>query len=281
MHSASVFSPPAKTTSNCVPFGGSHSVNTLARSQSSAGWSLRFVHFTCQTYLTGAPSLGRCWECIKTVKMATVTHSWHSLHLGMISTFHKARACPKIIIPQPSYIASCCSLWLSGTTHLLSNLHLTFIPDSPPLGLSQAFLPISSGFSLFSLSLKPTIHLAAPLLHLLPAILFFSCLPPVPSALNSPWLNQASSATITILVWFMYFPILFYPFLCFSTHLSVYMSALSPFCQLIPVIYSIKWFCIPWVAAFLFYSPMSLCFSSVLSLYPTSILPQTSDKARE
>lgn len=60
----------------------------------------RFVPFTrrCQTNLSGVPSLGQRWECIKTVKMAAVTGSWHSLHLVMMSKYDIPPFCPQIII---------------------------------------------------------------------------------------------------------------------------------------------------------------------------------------
>lgn len=93
------------------------STQTLARRQSSAGLLLRFIQFACQTNLTGVPSQGRCWECIKTVKMATVTYSWHFLHLGMISTFDILQACPKIIILQLDTVASCCSPLVMNILH--------------------------------------------------------------------------------------------------------------------------------------------------------------------
>lgn len=52
----------------------------------------------CQTNLSGVPSLGQRWECIKSVKMATVTSSWHSLHLVMMSKYDVPPICPEIII---------------------------------------------------------------------------------------------------------------------------------------------------------------------------------------
>lgn len=200
------------------------STQTLARRQSSAGLLLRFIQFACQTNLAGVPSQGRCCECIKTVKMATVTYSWHFLHLGMISTFDILQACPKIIILQLNTTASCCSpwLWISCTTHLLSNLHLTFIFVSLPLfpGYSSIF----SSFPQLHLSLQPTIH---------PAVLgSFIYLPPFSfppslsgaiSSLCSSRLNQASSAAATILVSFIYIRLTLrsLSLLFFSTHLSI------------------------------------------------------------
>lgn len=157
----------------------------------------------------------------------------------------------------------------------LSNLHLTFISVSPLLSYSS----ISSGFPLRSLSLQPTIH---------PAILrSFSCSPLFSFSLVSLQCNQLSLLFLAKSGFFSYnhnfllCSTYFLLFLFFSTHLSVYMSALAPFCQLIPVIYTIKCFCIPWVAGFLFYSPMSPCSSCLHSLFRPSILSHTSDKARE
>lgn len=74
------------------------STQTLARRQSSL--VRRFVLFTrrCQTNLSGVPSPGQRWECIKTVKMAAVTGSWHPLHLVMMTKYDIPPFCPKMII---------------------------------------------------------------------------------------------------------------------------------------------------------------------------------------
>lgn len=179
------------------------STQTLARRQSSAGWSLRSIHFACQTNLTGVPSQCQYRERIKTVKMATVTGSWQSRHLGMMSTFDILRPCPKIIIPQLDSIASRCSpwLWISWTTHLFSNLHLTFISISPCLSLSG----FSSSFFPFTLSLSSAIN------------------PPC-----SSWLNQATSATATILLSFLYFSLTLYSLsLLLFPSICLYVSSFS------------------------------------------------------
>lgn len=87
---------PDKPQSKCFPFDGSHSANQLwhADSHPLVG---RFIVFTrrCLTNLSGVPSVGQRWECIKTVKMAAVTGSWHSLHLGMMSKYDIAAFCSK------------------------------------------------------------------------------------------------------------------------------------------------------------------------------------------
>lgn len=87
---------PDETQSKCYPFGGSHSANKLwhADSHPLAG---RFTLFArrCLTNLSGVPSVGQSWECIKTVKMAAVTVVWHSLHLGVMSEYDIAAFCPK------------------------------------------------------------------------------------------------------------------------------------------------------------------------------------------
>lgn len=199
----------------------------------------------------------------------------HLIYCGPVqkSSFH--RSTPQLAVAAPW-------LWISCATHLLSNLHLTFISVSPSLSLSLAFHS-STQLSLHSL------FLLSP-----PSIQLSSSSSSAPSDSLSLRLSPVQSAFLALLGWirplqpqplfwyhFSAFHSLFIPFLLFSTHLSVYMPALSPFCQLIPVIYSIKCDCIPSVAAFLFYSPMSLCFSSLLSLSPPSILSQMSDKATE
>ena len=76
------------------------------------------------------------------------------------------------------------------------------------------------------------------------------------------------------------FPSLFIPFLPFSTHLSVYMSALSPFCQLILVIYSIK---IPLYSFSGCVSPLSTRVPSVFSVassLPFSLRRQTKPESK-
>lgn len=164
------FSEPKKCL-NVSPFvAATQSTQTLAWRQSSAGWSLRPIQFVCQTNLTGVPSQGRSWECIK-----TVTGAWHSLHLGMMSTFDIVRPCPEIIIPQLNSVASCCSscLWISCTTHLLSNLHLTFISASPSHSLLLFIhLPKFPSILSFSSAHHPSTYPL--LLHLLPSIFFLS-----------------------------------------------------------------------------------------------------------
>lgn len=136
------------------------STQTLARRQSSAGRLLRSVQFACQDNLTGVPSQGQHWECIKTVKMATVTGSWHSLHLGMMSTFDILPPCPKIIIPQ-----------LNSTARLLQPLVMNILHHPPtsfsiytwlsslsPLLSVCLFIHLSRPSFLFSLSHQLTIH---------------------------------------------------------------------------------------------------------------------------
>lgn len=180
MHAFTIYFSQPKQCLNVSPLVAAiQSTQTLARRQSSAGRSLRSIQFACQTNLTGVPSQGQCWERIKTVKMATVTGSWHSLHLGMMSTFDILRPCPKIIIPQLNSIASFCSpwLWIYCTTHLLSNLHLTFISVSPSLSL--AIHSSTPSFFLFSLSLRPSIHPAILCSFICPPLFSFSlCLSP-------------------------------------------------------------------------------------------------------
>lgn len=182
--------------------------------------------------------------------MATRTSSWHSLHLGMMSTFDILRPCPKIIISPLNSIASCCSpwLWISCTTHLLSNLHLTFISLSPFLSLAFHSSIRLSFYSLFLFI--PPFHQAI--------LCFFICtlwisLSSIQSALHAH-LGWIRPLQLQPQFWYHLsaFHSLFLPFLFFSTHLSVYTSALSPVCQLTLAIDSIKCSCIPSLAAFLF-----------------------------
>lgn len=147
LHAITVFFLLAKTVSRFFPFGGSHSVNTNTGTVTVVCWSVAsFSAVGCQTNLTGVPSQGQCWERIETVKMATVTGSWHSLYLGMMSTFDIVWPCPEIIIPQLNSTARHRSPLVMNISlsHLLSHLHLTFISVSPPRSLvihpcTQAF----------------------------------------------------------------------------------------------------------------------------------------------
>lgn len=199
------------------------STQTLARRQSSAGRSLRSVQFACQNNLTGVPSQGQHWECIKTVKMATVTGSWHSLHLGMMSTFDILPPCPKIIIPQ-----------LNSTARLLQPLVMNILHHPPtsfsiytwlsslsPLLSVCLFIHLPRPSFLFSLSHQLAIHPSSasspapsdPLSH------------QIQSALFAPlgWIRTLQAAA-SILISFIYFSLyslspLLYP---------IYLSA----CQL-------------------------------------------------
>lgn len=238
------------------------STQTLAWWQSSAGWSLGSVQFACQTDLTGVPSQGQCWERLKTVKMATVTGSWHSLHLGMMSTFDILWPFPKIIIPA------------QHRRLLLQVLVMNILHHPPPFQSTPDFhLCLSSSLflwlflhlpkMLFSLSFSSAHHpSSAP--SSAPFYSLYLHLSPVQSSLLA-LLGYIRLLELQPQFWFHLstFHLLPIAFLFFSVHLSVYMSALSPF-SLIPVISSIKCFCIPPIAAFLFYSCMALCFSCLL-----------------
>lgn len=260
------------------------STQTLARRQSSAGRSPRSIQFACQTNLTGVPSQGQRWECIKTVKMATVTGSWHSLHLGMMSTFDIPPPCPKIIIPQLNSIARLLQPLVMNILHHPPTSFSIYTWLSSLSLLLSVWLFVHLPTFLFILSFSSAHHPSSyPLLLLLlhPVILFLStslrCNQPSLLFLAESGLFSCSHNSGII---YLLFTHSLFPFTSSLPNLSVCMSALSPHCQLIPAIYSIKCFCIS-VAAFLFYSPMSICFSSRLSLCPPSILSPMLDKARE
>lgn len=92
----------------------------------------RFILFTrrCQTNLSRVPSLGQLWECIKTVKMAAVTGSWHSLHLGMVSKYDIPAFCPKVVIWPLKHATGPLQLlygYHAPPTGLLCNLHQTLV----------------------------------------------------------------------------------------------------------------------------------------------------------
>lgn len=139
----------------------------------------RFILFTrhCQTNLSRVPSLGQLWECIKSVKMAALTGSWHSLHLGMVSKYDIPPFCPKVIIflLKPA----------TGPLQLLYGYH------APPTGLlcnlHQTLVFAATFFSLLSLSW----------IHRL-------------SLLCSSWQDQTLSAS-TLLLSFIYFSLFILP----------------------------------------------------------------------
>lgn len=188
--------------------------------------------------------------------MATVTGSWHSLHLGMMSTFDIVWPCPKIIIPLHNSVASCCS------------------PPGYEYPAPPTSSPIYSWLSSLSLRLLDYsfIHSSTDLLSFFPLLLFS---PPSIQLSSAPscdsrslWCNQPSSlfmpesglfswshnsAVVHLALYSLSLPL--------HPSIRLYVGSLSPLRQLIPVVYPIKCFCIPSAAAFLFSSPMSLCFS--------------------
>ncbi len=158
--------------------------------------------------------------------MATVTSSWHSLHLGMMSTFDILRPCPKIIISPLNSIASCCSPLAMNIPHHPPpfqstpdfHLHLSF-----SLSLSD-YSFIYPAFFLFSLYC-PWSHLL--LLRLQPVILFLS----LPLQCNQPsWLILAESGLFNcshnFSIIYLLFTLSLFPF---SSSLPIYLSL----CQLI------------------------------------------------
>lgn len=246
LHAITVFFLLAKTVSRFFPFGGSHSVNTNTGTVTVVCWSVAsFSAVGCQTNLTGVPSQGQCWERIKTVKMATVTGSWHSLYLGMMSTFDIVWPCPEIIIPQLNSTARHRSPLVMIISHKppsfpsTPDFHLCFSSSLP------GYSSVHSSFFPFSRSLRHTVHPAIfQLLHLLP---LFSVSQTQQSALFAllGWIRP-----LQLQPQFIYFS------LTFSSSVPVYMSALSHFLST----YSINRFCIPSPVALLFYSPTSLLF---------------------
>lgn len=207
--------------------------------------------------------------------MATVTGSWHSPHLWMMSTFDIPSPCPEIIIPQlKSIVGQLQPLVKSILYHTPTSFSIyTWFSSLPPLLSVWLFIhpPQLSFYSFFLFSILPDT------LFFFICTYWFSFYLCLSNAISSPcssWLNQASSAADTTLVSFIYFSLTLYSLspLRSLPNLSLCMSALSPFCQLISAVYSIKCFCIASVAAFLFYSAVSICFSSRLLFYPLSIL---------
>lgn len=227
---------PAKTTSRFFPAGGSFSVNTNTGAVTVLCWLVAsFYSFACQTNLSGVPSQGQCWERIKTVKMATVTGSWHSLHLGMMSTFDIVWPCPKIIIPQlnstqaeaaPGYESPAPPTFFP----IYSWLSSLFLLPSPWL-----FIHVLSFYYLFLFS-PPSIHW-----YFAPSSAPCYSLSPCLSAINplcSSGLNQASSAAATILVSFIYFSFTLYPlslllYPSISLHVSAFSLLSTYFCLLL------------------------------------------------
>lgn len=126
----------------------------------------RFTLFTrrCLTNLSGVPSVGQHWECIRTVKMAAVTGSWHSLHLGMMSKYDIAAFCPKkqkkkkhnfaAQIRHGASAAAACECH-APPTRFCCNLHLilvvaaTSVPVFLPLDPQIPF--VSTGSTFFAL----------------------------------------------------------------------------------------------------------------------------------
>lgn len=158
---------PDKPQSKCFPFDGSHSANQLwhADSHPLVG---RFIVFTrrCLTNLSGVPSVGQRWECIKTVKMAAVTSSWHSLHLGMMSKYDIAAFCSKRKKKKNHHFAAQTRHRASAAaacechappTRLRRNLHLIllFAATSIPL-----FIPLDPQFPLSPLAQPSLLFLA-------------------------------------------------------------------------------------------------------------------------
>lgn len=168
MHASTIFFSQPKQCLNVSPLVAAiQSTQTLARRHLPVGRSV-LLRLLARLISLGFHQ-GQCWECIKTVKMATVTGSWHSLYLGMMSTFDILQPCPKIIIPQLNSIASCCS------PLVMNILHPPTFQSTHDFHLSLLSL---SGYSFISsLSLQPTIHPAI-------LILFLSV---------SPQCNQPSS----------------------------------------------------------------------------------------
>lgn len=252
----SLFQPEQRL--NVRPFGGNYSVDTNAGTATVICWFVRFVPFSWLARLislgfhhrTGAESAS------KTVKMATVTGSWHSLHLGMMSTFDIVWPCPKIIIPLHNSVASCCS------------------PPGYEYPAPPTSSPIYSWLSSLSLRLLDYsfIHSSTDLLSFFPLLLSS---PPSIQLSSAPscdsrslWCNQPSSLFMPesgLFSWSHNSAIIHLALYSLSLPLHpsirLYVGSLSPVRQLIPVVYPIKCFCIPSAAAFLFSSPMSLCFS--------------------
>lgn len=242
--------------SKCFPFGGSYSVNTNTGTATGVCWlvaSFYSVGFARVISLgfhhrASAESASKLW------KWPTVTGFWHSLHLGMMSTFDILALCPKIIIiPQLSSSAGPLQLWVMNILHHppFSFSIYTWLSSLSPLPSVWLFIHLPTFLLILSFSSAhhPSSHPL--LLHLHPVILFLSiwlqCNQPSLLFLAESDLLCCShnSGIIYILLTHSLFP-----FTSSLPNLSACMSALSPFCQLIPAIYSIKCFCIP--SAFLF-----------------------------
>lgn len=195
----------------------------------------RFVLFTrrCQTNLSGVPSPGQRWDCIKTVKMAAVTGSWHSLHLVMMSKYDIPPFCPKMIISPLKSATSAAAAYEyhSPASRLLCNLHQTLV-------FAAASLP-------------PFLHLDPPILFVSNVSTFFALLQPQSCYTSSTFHSS-------------------FPFTSSVANLSVCMSALSLFCRGIPASSSINCFRIPSAAAALVDSPTSTHSCRQLSLHPLS-----------
>lgn len=120
--------------------------------------------------------------------MATVTGSWHSLHLGMMSTFDILPPCPKIIIPQ-----------LNSTARLLQPLVMNIL-HQPPTSFS-IYTWLSSLSPLLSVWLF--IHLPKPSFYSLfpisPPSIQLS--PASSSAPSAPLSHQIQSAPVALLGW--------------------------------------------------------------------------------
>lgn len=190
--------------------------------------------------------------------MATVTGSWHSLYLGMMSTFDIVWPCPEIIIPQLNSTARHRSSLVMNILHKppsfpsTPDFHLCFSSSLP------GYSSVHSSFFPFSHSLQHTVHPAiSQLLHLLP---LFSVSQSQQSALSLLFLAESGLYSCSHnLSTFHSLSLLLCPSTC-----QLFLT----FCRRIPVSYSIKRVCIPSPVALLFYSPTSLLF--LLHAFPRS-----------
>lgn len=260
LHAITVFFLLAKTASWFFPFGGSHSVNTNTGTVTVICWSVApFSAVGCQTNLTGVPSQGQCWERIKTVKMATVTGSWHSLYLGMMSTFDIVWPCPEIVIPQ---------------------LNSTARHRSPPGNeyLAQAtFFPIYTWLSSLFLLLAPWLFIRA--LELFSILSFSSARCPssdIPAPSSAPAIIRLPVSAISSLLFLASSGL----YSC-SHNLSTFPSLSLPLCPSICQLFLTVFQSLTPLNASVFLHRLHL---SLLHAFPRSSfhsLSRASDEARE
>lgn len=177
----------------------------------------------------------------------------------MMSTFDIPPPRPKIIIRQLGGSAAAAPgyEYPAPPTHLLFNLRLTFISVSSSLCLlchssTHLFLIF---FFIPSISLCPILAGHPRRLFAAPGEFSFECNQPL--LCSFPAESGLFSRSHNPVVIYLLSAHSLFPFTSSAANLSVCMSALSPLCQLIPAIHSIKCFCMRSLAAFLSRPPPS------------------------